>query len=114
MMKIATLRTGGIFTIGEEWDMMSNYDDSYLMGVLFWDTHSSINFGNPRTRKTFNSYILQLPNGEYRYVINPKEWNHLCFAWASGRRSKVVLVNIMIILQSKIWVCKGTKNFHGS
>ena len=93
-MKVANLRMGGIFTIGYEWDMMSDMWESLLMYVYFWDHHSGINFGSPRTWTTFASYILQNPNGKYRYLINPREWNHLCFAWKSGGKTKIVLVNI--------------------
>ena len=93
-MKVANLRMGGIFTIGYEWDMMSDIWASALMYVYFWDHHSGIMFGNPRTWTTFASYILQNPNGKYRYLINPREWNHLCFAWKSGGKTKIVLVNI--------------------
>ena len=95
--------------IGDEWDMMSDHDNSYLMGPMFLDTHSSFSFGAPKTRKTFNSYIFQFPNGEYRYIINPREWNHFCFAWSSGGRSKVVLVNQqpqILKIFSLIWFCE--------
>ena len=93
-MKVANLRNGGIFVIGYEWDMMSDIFASGMMNVYFWDHHSGIMFGSPRTWTTFASYILQSPNGKYRYLINPREWNHLCFAWKSGGKTKIVLVNI--------------------
>ena len=52
---------------------------------------NSFNFGSPHTRTTFNSYILQLPNGDYS-IYRPWQWNHLCFAWSEGGKSKMVLV----------------------
>ena len=53
------------------------------------------NFGSPHTRTTFNSYILQLPDASYD-IYRPWQWNHLCFAWSSGGKSKIVLVMFMI------------------
>ena len=49
------------------------------------------NFGTPHTRTTFNSYILQLPDASYD-IFRPWQWNHLCFAWSLGGKSKIVLV----------------------
>ena len=49
------------------------------------------NFGFPHTRTTFNSYILQLPDESFD-IYRPWQWNHICFAWSSGGKSKIVLV----------------------
>ena len=49
------------------------------------------NFGYPPTRTTYNSYIPQLPDASYD-IYRPWQWNHLCFAWSSGGKSKLVLV----------------------
>ena len=57
---------------------------------------NSFNFGYPHTRTTFNSYILQLPNGDYS-IYRPWQWNHLCFAWSEGGKSKMVLVQFFLI-----------------
>ena len=48
-------------------------------------------FGHPKTKTTFNSYILQLPGGDYS-IYRPKQWNHFCFAWSARGRSQVILV----------------------
>ena len=47
-------------------------------------------FGYPVTKTTFSGYILN-DDGEYS-IYKPRQWNHLCFAWSSGGKSKVVLV----------------------
>ena len=66
--------------------------------VMYDWSLSTFNIGYPHTRTTFNSYILQLPNGDYS-VYRPKQWNHLCFAWSSGGKSKMVLVGMNQIFQ---------------
>ena len=53
------------------------------------------NVGYPHTTTTFNSYILQLPNGDFS-IYKPRQWNHLCHAWTSGGRSSIMLVSINI------------------
>ena len=51
---------------------------------------SIFDFGYPIEKNTFTSYILN-DDGEYS-IYRPRQWNHLCFAWSSGGKSKVVLV----------------------
>ena len=48
-------------------------------------------FGYPVAKNTYSGYILD-DNGEYS-IYKPRQWNHLCFAWSSKGKSKVVLVN---------------------
>ena len=52
---------------------------------------SVFNIGYIHERGTFNSYILQLPNGDFS-IYKPRQWNHICYAWSSGGRSKILLV----------------------
>ena len=47
-------------------------------------------FGYPVAKNTYSSIILN-NNGEYS-IYKPRQWNHLCFSWSSGGKSKVVLV----------------------
>ena len=51
---------------------------------------SNLNFGHPQTRTTFTGYIPYLPDGEYS-IYSPRQWNHICFAWSSGGKSKFVV-----------------------
>ena len=48
-------------------------------------------FGYPVAKNTYSGYILD-DNGEYS-IYKPRQWNHLCFAWSSRGKSKVVLVS---------------------
>ena len=50
-------------------------------------------FGYPVTKTTFSGYILN-DDGEYS-IYKPRQWNHLCMAWSTGGKTKIVLVRNM-------------------
>ena len=66
------------------------------------------NIGYPHERGTFNSYILQLPNGDFS-IYKPRQWNHLCYAWEGrGGRSSIMLVRKILIAYNYTGVDRET------
>jgi hypothetical protein len=59
---------------------------------------SSLDFGYPHTRTTFNSYLLRDPKDGKRDpkggydIYTPHVWQHFCFSFKKGGHSRVVLV----------------------
>ena len=87
-------------------DWAENSEDSTKQRHFLVTTaglHISVfNIGYPHERGTFNSYILQLPNGDFS-IYKPRQWNHLCYAWSSGGRSKIMLVyEFQIVLEQTL------------
>ena len=68
-----------------------NFNQGRLLETTAREHASNLIFGYPPTKKTtFTGYVLH-DNGNYS-IYRPKQWNHFCFAWSSGGKSKIVLV----------------------
>ena len=88
----ADWRVRGILMNIADWKNMPADEGRWLLMHEAGMNVNPFNFGYPPTRTTYNSYIPQLPDASYD-IYRPWQWNHLCFAWSSGGKSKLVLVS---------------------
>ena len=86
-----SISKGTLLWIADWQDSPSDKGRDYLLASDAGMNIAVLNFGSPHTTTTFNSYILQSPDGRYE-LYRPWQWNHYCFSWSSGGRSKIVLV----------------------
>ena len=102
-------RTRGTLLYIADWKETPNDQGRRLLKAKVLMNIATFSFGYPFTRTTFFPYILQLPDGSYD-VYRPWQWNHLCFAWSSGGKSKIVLVNYQFSNIQKVVLKKCLQN----